>query len=105
MQIIYITFPSEDEAVKLSNTLVAEELVACANIFSPITSIYKWEGEVKNDKEVVVIAKTVDKLVDKVVDRIKGLHSYDCPCVISIKIDGGNKDFLKWVENSVKLPY
>ncbi|MEE8393935.1 MAG: divalent-cation tolerance protein CutA, partial [Rhodospirillales bacterium] len=62
-----------------------------------IESVYRWKGEVCQDREVALIVKTTDRLVEKVVARIKELHSYDCPCVISIPITGGNPDFLDWI--------
>jgi periplasmic divalent cation tolerance protein len=105
MHIVYITLSSKSEALQVSYTLVNEELVACTNIIDNMTSIYKWEGAVREDAEIVVIAKTRSELVETVIKRVKELHSYDCPCIISIKIDNGDKDFLKWVETSTKVPY
>jgi periplasmic divalent cation tolerance protein len=103
MRIIYITCPSKTEALTLSHALVDEGLVACTNIIENMTSVYKWEGKVREDNEVVVIAKTSEKMVNKAIKRIKTLHSYDCPCAIAIKIEEANKDFVKWVETSLKL--
>jgi periplasmic divalent cation tolerance protein len=105
MHIIYVTFPSKTEALNLSHTLIAEQLAACTNIYDNMTSVYQWEGQIREDAEVVVIAKTSDNLVETVINRVKELHSYDNPCIIAIKIDSGSKDFLKWVETSAKLPY
>jgi periplasmic divalent cation tolerance protein len=105
MHIIYITSASKEEALKISHALVGEGLVACTNIFENMTSVYKWEGQVREETEIVVIAKIADEMVEQVIDRTKQLHSYDCPCIIAIKIDNGSKDFLKWVETSTKLHY
>ncbi|MCE3233270.1 MAG: hypothetical protein K0R98_1527 [Rickettsiaceae bacterium] len=105
MRVIYITHGSKIEALQLSTALVNENLVACANIIENMTSIYKWDGQIKQEAEAIIIAKTSDNLVASVIKRAKELHSYDCPAILSIKVDDGNKDFLKWVETSVKLPY
>lgn len=105
MRLLYITFPNRDMARKTAHALVNEKLVACVNILNNITSIYSWQGEIQEEQEVLMIAKTSDAMTGAVIQRTKELHSYDCPCVISVKIDDGNKDFLKWVETSVKLPY
>lgn len=105
MHIIYITTSSKDEALKISKTLLEEETIACANIIDGMTSVYKWEGEVCEGSESVLLLKTPEALLEKAIGRVKELHSYDCPCIASIKIDNCDKDFLKWVELSVKLPY
>ena len=98
MYILYITNPSKEEALKISHILLDEGLIACANIFDNITSVYKWENEIKEDTEVILITKTSDSNVDKIKDRVKDLHSYECPCIAAIRVDDCNADFLKWVE-------
>jgi len=105
MHLLYITVADKKEAIEISKKLVEEKFLACANIIECASSIYWWEGEMKEEQECIIIAKTPSYLVDKTVNRIKKLHSYDCPCILSIKIEEGNEDFLKWVETSTKLPY
>lgn len=99
---VYITSASQDEALKISNRLVEEKLVACANIYPEIESIYKWEGKTEKSKESVIIAKTLKKNFTKVVGRVKELHSYSCPCVVSVPVNEGNPDFIEWVYSSLK---
>ncbi|MBK5102481.1 MAG: divalent-cation tolerance protein CutA, partial [Desulfobacteraceae bacterium] len=53
-------------------------------------------------KEVVLIAKTKEHLVPELIDKVKSVHSYSCPCVVSVPIVEGNKPFLKWVEEETK---
>ena len=98
---VYITTKDEDEAKKIGRALVAEKLVACVNIH-PINSIYRWQEEVQEDSEVAVFVKTKAGLVDEVISRVKELHSYEVPCVISLPIEKGNPDFLEWIEASTK---
>lgn len=105
MYIIYTTTPTHDEAVKLANIAIEEKIAACANIIKGMTSIYQWEGKLQQSEENIVIFKTTEPLVSKLSARIKELHSYDCPSIFAIKTDNCDKDFLKWVENSVKLSY
>jgi periplasmic divalent cation tolerance protein len=105
MHLIYITFPHRQEAVKVANILVKANLVACANIYENITSIYKWEGEIEQTQEVTMICKTPDSAVDNVIQEVKQHHPYALPCIIAIKIEKGNEDFLKWVENCNKVAY
>ncbi len=95
---LYVTAATADEARKIGEALVQERLAACANVLGPIESIYWWQGQVRRDSEVVLIAKTRADLVERVVARVKALHSYTVPCVVSLPIEQGNPDFLRWIE-------
>jgi len=97
--VVYVTASDLDEAKRISRALVEEKLAACVNMF-PITSIYHWDG-LREEKEVALIVKTATGNVKKVENRVKELHSYDVPCIISFQIDG-SKEFLKWIGDEVK---
>ncbi len=98
---IYITTGDEDEARRIGRTLVEERLAACVNIL-PIKSIYRWEGDVEEEGEMVMFVKTRAELADQVIERVKELHSYEVPCIVSFPITKGNPDYLKWIEESTK---
>jgi len=95
--IVYITASSREEAEKISRVLLEERLIACANIFDPVTSLYWWKGEIRKNAEALLIAKTKESLVDQLIERVKALHSYECPCIVSFPLVKGNPDFLKWI--------
>lgn len=95
--VVYITASNQEEALVIGRTLVNERLAACANVLDGATSIYKWEGELNEDGEAVMIAKTRQELVDRVIARVRELHTYDCPCVVSWPITAGNPEFLSWI--------
>ena len=99
--LIYITTKDEEEARKIGKTLVEEKLVACVNIH-PIKSIYWWEEEIMEESEIAMLVKTKAELVDEVIKRVKQLHSYEVPCIISLPIEKGYPDFLKWINQSTK---
>ena len=80
MIVIYFTTETEKEAEKISEHLIKERLVACANYF-PIKSIYWWMGKVRRGKEFVVLLKTQGKNFEKIVKTIKKLHSYKLPVI------------------------
>ena len=101
MRLVYITVGNEDEAKKIAKILVNERLAACVNIYK-VESVYRWRGELVEDKELVLIAKTTDNKVEKIIKRVKEVHSYELPCIISFKIDKGLEEFIKWVEESTK---
>lgn len=98
---IYIVAKDESEAKKISEFLIWEKLVACVNYF-PIKSIYWWKDEVEEAKEVALIAKTRAELVDRVIERVKLLHSYEVPCVVSWIIEKGNPEYLEWIKMSTE---
>lgn len=102
IQLIYITAKDLEEAKAIGKQLVKSKLAACVNIIDQMHAIYVWEGALQEDQETVIIAKTTSSLVPALVDRVKEIHSYECPCVVSMPITGGNPDFLKWVGNEVR---
>ena len=97
--LIYITASGMDEARTIARDIVSSRLAACANIVRAIDSIYWWEGEVQEEKEVLILAKTRESLVPRLIERVKEMHTYDCPCIVSIPIRDGNRAFLEWVES------
>ena len=99
--LIYIVTKDEEEARKIGKTLVEEKLAACVNIH-PIKSIYWWEEEIMEESEIAMLVKTKAELVDEVIKRVKQLHSYEVPCIISLPIEKGYPDFLKWINQSTK---
>jgi periplasmic divalent cation tolerance protein len=102
VNLIYITAKDKAEARKIGSELVESKLAACVNIIDNMNSIYVWEGKIQDDKEVILIAKTTEAQVPLLIEKVKTLHSYDCPCILSIPVSGGNKEFLDWIANEVK---
>jgi len=96
-RLVYMTAGSLDEAKSLGAMLVDERLAACANIIPGMISVYRWQGEVRNDEEVVLIAKTRADLAEPLVARVREVHSYDCPCVLVLPVETGNPAFLAWI--------
>lgn len=96
MMLLYVPFGTEEEAMLVAATLLEEKRIACANVL-PSTSIYRWEGAVKRENEVVALFKTRDDLADACEKRILELHSYDTPAIIRIVADA-NSAFDLWVE-------
>jgi len=96
-RLLYITAPTPDEARRIARELVERRLVACANIVPSIESIYWWDGEVQSGAEALLLAKTKAELVPHVIDAVRELHSYACPCIVSLPIEQGFAPFLQWI--------
>lgn len=101
---IFMTAPNEEEGAKIAKALVEERLCACVNIIPKIRSIYRWEGKVWDEQEVMMIAKSESALAPAIVARVKELHSYDVPEIICLPIDTGSGDYLDWIGDSVDVP-
>ena len=99
---IYITCKDKTEAKKIAYEIIHSRLAACTNIISEVESIYNWDGKVCDDKESVLIAKTRSTLVSKLVKRVKSIHSYSCPCIVSLPIHGGHVPFLEWIASETQ---
>ena len=99
---IYMTAGDKAEAKKIASELVASKLAACVNILGNMNSVYMWQGEIQEDSEVVLIAKTTRACVPQLVEKVKLLHSYDCPCIVSLPVLDGHQPFLDWIEAQVK---
>jgi periplasmic divalent cation tolerance protein len=96
--LIYMTAGSMEEAKKIGKTLVVERLAACVNLIDKMHSVYWWEGKVQEDDEVIMIAKTRNSLLPTLTEKVKSIHSYTVPCIVSVPITDGNRDFLAWIE-------
>ncbi|WP_135077731.1 divalent-cation tolerance protein CutA [Terasakiella sp. SH-1] len=94
---LYVTCSDQSEARAIAQQLIKERLVACVNILPAIQSLYWWNDAVQDDSETAFFAKTTPTHVDRAIERIGELHSYDCPCVVSLPIEKGNPDYLKWI--------
>ncbi|MGE4489251.1 MAG: divalent-cation tolerance protein CutA [Kiritimatiellales bacterium] len=102
VRLIYVTAPNRAEAERIAEAVVTEQLAACVNLFDGITSIYRWDGRLCRETEAAMVLKTTAECVDALTARIKELHSYECPCIVALPIDGGNPAFLEWVRGSVR---
>ena len=99
--LLYLTCANKDEAKTIARTLIDERLIACANILGKMTSVYRWEGTVVEDEEIAVLLKTRRDMAARATERVKELHSYDLPCVVGLPIQGGNPDFIGWLNCEV----
>lgn len=100
---ILITTSNMDEAEMIGRTLVEEGIAACANIVEGVRSIYRWKGEVCDDRECLMVVKTTAANFDAVERRVRELHSYEVPEVIALPIVQGSKPYLDWVEENSRI--
>lgn len=103
MRLVIVTAPMESAAA-LGRTVVEEKLAACVNIVPKVRSIYTWQGKLEDTEEAMLFFKTTDEGQKDLSRRLKALHSYDVPEIITIEVKDteGNLDYLNWVRDSVR---
>lgn len=101
--VVFVTAPV-DQAAALARVLVEEELAACANIIPTIRSIYRWEGDICDDAEALMVIKTRRTLFEALRDRVVSLHPYDVPEVVALPLTLGHEPYLQWLEASTCRP-
>ncbi len=100
--VILITTGSEEEAVRIAEGLLDERLIACANLIQPIRSLYRWQGRVCDDREVLLLCKSRRALFGEVRERVCALHSYDLPEIVAMPLVEGNPPYLQWIEDETR---
>lgn len=100
LQLIYITAPNKATASEITKTLIKEKLAACVNILGEVESFYSWNNELAQNKEVLILAKTTKDLETPIINKVKKLHPYECPCILSFDINNGDPSFLNWIEEN-----
>jgi periplasmic divalent cation tolerance protein len=100
--ISFVTCKDRRQATAIAKALVTEKLAACVNIVPGVASIYAWEGKVEQGREVLLIVKSRSALSKRLAARVKELHSYSVPEVVTIPIASGNPDYLRWVRESTR---
>ena len=99
---VFVMCGSEEEATKIAHALVEERLAACVNIVSPIRSIYRWEGKVCDEWEWLLIIKTQQTRFEDLEKKVRSLHSYRVPEIVSLPIIEGHQPYLNWLEEMTR---
>jgi periplasmic divalent cation tolerance protein len=99
---VLTTAPNAEVGGLIARALVEERFAACVNVIPGVRSIYRWEGEVQDDPEVVLIIKTRADRCEALAARIKDLHPYDLPEVLVLPAVGGSTPYLAWIETETK---
>jgi periplasmic divalent cation tolerance protein len=100
--IIFTTWPDAESARAAARKLVEEKLAACGNLLSGVESIYRWQGQIETSSEVMVIFKSTAACYPQLEARIRELHSYEVPEILSIRAGAGLPAYLRWVEESCR---
>jgi periplasmic divalent cation tolerance protein len=102
MLIVFTTFANADDATRVVRALVEERLIACGNLLPGARSIYRWQGEVADQPEVVVLMKTRKQDWTAFLSRLHELHPYDTPECVAVRIAAGAPKYMAWLEAALE---
>ena len=95
--VVLITAPHREEAVRLAEMLVGAHLAACVQILPEMESVYRWQGKIERQTEILLIAKTTREKFHELEREIRALHSYDTPEIVALPIVAGSQPYLDWL--------
>jgi periplasmic divalent cation tolerance protein len=102
VSVVLTTVPDAQVGESLVRTLVEEQLIACGNLVPGLVSIYRWEGSVAREPEVLVVMKAGSTGLDPLFERLAGLHPYSVPELIALPVEAVSRAYASWVIESVK---
>jgi len=97
VSVVFVTVGNAEEGTRIAQTLVEERLIACANILPNVLSVYRWKGEIYREEERLLILKTSSARFPALMKRIRELHSYEVPEIVSFPLTDGLPEYLQWV--------
>jgi periplasmic divalent cation tolerance protein len=98
--VVLMTAATADEARRLAEMLIEKKLAACAQILPEMQSVYRWQGEIHHDAEILLLAKTTRDRFDQLEREVRAVHSYETPEIIALPVAAGSEAYLKWLLSS-----
>ena len=96
--VAYITTQDRAEALRIGKALLEARLAACINVLEGMQSMYWWQGKLEEASECVLLAKSSASRREGIIAKVRELHGYSVPCVVFWPLEGGNPDYLAWIE-------
>jgi periplasmic divalent cation tolerance protein len=100
--LVFTTLPTADKAAEIAKLLVEEKLVACANLLPAIRSIYRWQGKLHDENEVLVLLKTRAENLERLKLRLLEIHPYELPEMLAVPVESGYQPYLDWLAGETK---
>ena len=101
--VVFMTAANGEEATRLAEMLVGAHLAACVQILPEMESVYRWQGKIERQSEVLLIAKTTRGKFDDLEREVRALHSYDTPEIVAVPIVAGSAPYLEWLVQAADL--
>ena len=101
--VVLTTLSNEEEAVKLVRELLDRRLIACGTLAPGARSLYRWQGKIADEREVLVLLKTRSARVEQLQAAFKELHPYKVPELLALPVDTGLEKYLEWINGETSL--
>jgi periplasmic divalent cation tolerance protein len=101
--VVFMTAAGVEEAERLAAILVEKRLAACVQIMPEMESVYRWQGKVERQREVLLIAKTTRSKFEQLEKEVRAVHSYETPEIVAVPLTAGSGPYLEWLKTSVDL--
>src|SRR5512145_2464661 len=98
--VVFMTAPTGEEATRLADMLVGAHLAACVQILPEMESVYRWQGKIERQPEILLIVKTTRARFDELEREVRALHSYDTPEIVALPIVTGSEPYLRWLQGN-----
>src|SRR5882672_11560186 len=99
--VVFMTAADREEAARLAEMLVKTQLAACVQILPEMESVYRWQGRIERQAEVLLIAKTTKAKFDDLEREVRALHSYETPEIVAVPLVAGSTPYLEWLSTSL----
>jgi periplasmic divalent cation tolerance protein len=99
--VVFMTAPNGEEATRLAELLIGAHLAACVQILPEMESVYRWEGKIERQSEILLLAKTTTAKLADLEREVRALHSYETPEIIAVPIVAGSSPYLAWLFDSL----
>jgi len=99
--IVFVTCESKEQAEMIAQAVVSDKLAACVNVLPGVRSCYVWEGKLTWSDEVLMLVKSTRGRFDQLQDRIKAMHSYSVPEIVSVTIEDAFDKYIEWIDENV----
>jgi periplasmic divalent cation tolerance protein len=99
--VVLMTAANREEATRIADMLVSERLAACVQVLPEIQSVYRWQGEVAREAEVLLLAKTTVDRFDELDQAVREIHSYQTPEIIALPVTAVSEPYLEWLQEEV----
>lgn len=100
--IVFCTCPNEEIGRKIAEKLVTDKIAACVNIVPGLESIYRWQGQICKDKEMMLIIKSSSDKYNQLENSIRAIHPYETPEIIAVTISNGYEKYLEWISENIE---
>jgi len=99
--VVFMTAANGEEAARLADMLVGSHLAACVQILPEIESVYRWQGKIERQQEILLLAKSTRDKFEELEREVRALHSYETPEIVAVSLADVSEPYLKWLVQSV----